>query len=67
MYYQEDNINISYEKPLEIKVGDVVFVSQLGKNATIEKIIKKQLGKSEKIAQNCEKYFLNLQLIFEVN
>ncbi len=40
MYYQEDNINISYEKPLEIKVGDVVFVSQLGKNATIEKIIK---------------------------
>lgn len=27
---------------------------------------RKQLGKSEKIAQICEKYFINLQLIFEV-
>lgn len=39
-YFEEDDSKTYQEELDEIKVGSMVFVSQLGKNAVVEKIIK---------------------------
>ncbi len=41
-YFQEDTGELIKEKLDSVKVGQVVFVNQIGKNAVIEKIIKNQ-------------------------
>jgi len=41
-YFQEEKEQIINEKVDNIKLGQVVFVNQLGKNAIVEKIIKNQ-------------------------